>query len=196
MALFGANPWAARAAPLLGAWAAALALYFFVRRWWGERPARLALVALLAQPLFYVGGQFANLDMLVAGCITLTIVLLAHAALSFERGQRFRGALLAAWAAAALGVLAKGLIGVVIPALVIGGWVIARRRWRTLAALLWLPAVLLFALLALPWFLLMQQRYPGFFDYFFNATRVNTPVFHQHFKRAARNFAAYWVKAA
>ncbi len=187
MALFGANPWAARAAPLLGAWVAALALYFFVRRWWGERPARLALVALLAQPLFYVGGQFANLDMLVAGCITLTIVLLAHAALSFERGQRFRGALLAAWAAAALGVLAKGLIGVVIPALVIGGWVIARRRWRTLAALLWLPAVLLFALLALPWFLLMQQRYPGFFDYFF---------VEQHFRRFAasgfNNALPFW----
>lgn len=187
MAMVGANPWAARAAPLLGATVAVLALHAFARRWWGERTARLALTALLAQPLFYVAAQFANLDMLVAGCITLTIVLLAHAALCVERGQRCRGTLLAAWAAAALGVLAKGLIGLVIPALVIGGWVIARWRWRTLAALLWPPGALLFALLALPWFLLMQQRYAGFFDYFF---------VEQHFRRFAaagfNNALPFW----
>jgi 4-amino-4-deoxy-L-arabinose transferase-like glycosyltransferase len=187
MSLFGLHEGAARAASLLGAWLGAFSLYLFVRRWSGERAARLALVALLAQPLFYIGGQFANLDMLVAGCITATIVLLAHSALSIERGLPYRTALASAYAMAAAGVLAKGLIGFVLPALVVLVWLLLLRRWRTLLALLWLPGVLLFALLAAPWFLAMQSRYPAFLDYFFVV---------QHFKRFAQggfnNVQPFW----
>jgi 4-amino-4-deoxy-L-arabinose transferase-like glycosyltransferase len=187
MSLFGPHEWAARVASLLGALLAALSIYLFVRRWSGERAARLTLVALLVQPLFYIGGQFANLDMLVAGCITATIVLLAHSALSIERGLPYRTALAGAYAMAAAGVLAKGLIGFVIPALVVAAWLLAQRRWRTLLALAWPPGMLLFALLAVPWFVAMQMRYPAFLDYFFVV---------QHFKRFAQggfnNVRPFW----
>lgn len=191
MSVLGAHEAAARAASLLGALLGAMSLYLFVRRWSGERAARLALVALLAQPLFYVGGQFANLDMLVAGCVTATIILCAHAALSLERGLPHRVALAGAHAMAAAGVLAKGLIGLVIPVLVIVTWLLLLQRWRVLKALAWLPGVLLFALLAAPWFLTMQARFPEFLDYFF--------VF-QHFKRFAHggfnNVQPFWFYPA
>jgi 4-amino-4-deoxy-L-arabinose transferase-like glycosyltransferase len=191
MSLFGPGDWSARAAPLLGAWAGAMAVFLFVSRWWGERTARLSLVALLAQPLFYIGGQFANLDMLVAGCITVTIVLLAHAARSFERGLDKRRSLIGAYGAAALGVLAKGLIGAVLPALVIGAWLLLGRRWRTLGALLWLPGVLLFLAIAAPWFVAMQWHFAGFADYFFIV---------QHVKRFAaggfNNVQPFWFYPA
>lgn len=184
---FGPGELAARAAPLFGAWLAAFATYLFVRRWWDERAARWALVPLLAQPLFYGGAQYANLDMLVAGCITLTIVLLAHAALRLERGGEPRGFVLGAYAAAALGVLAKGLIGVVLPALVVGVWLLVGRRWRTLWALLSPGGALLFLLLAAPWFVAVEWRHPGFLDYFFVV---------QHFKRYAEsgfnNVQPFW----
>ena len=176
MSLFGANAWAARAAPLLGACLGAVALYAFVRRWAGERHAHWTILALLAQPLFYIGGQFANLDMLVAGCITATIVLLAHAALCSERDLPCGNALLAAYACAALGVLAKGLIGAVLPALVIWAWLATLHRWRLLPRLMSLRAGALFALVAAPWFILMQREFPGFLHYFFVV---------QHFKRFA-----------
>src|SRR5258706_548926 len=65
MSVLGPNEWAARLAPMLGAWLGAFALYLFGRRWWDERSARLALLLLLVQPLFDIGGQFANMDMLV-----------------------------------------------------------------------------------------------------------------------------------
>ncbi len=191
MSLLGPGEWAARAASLLGATAGAMALFLFVRRWWGPQAALPTLVALLAQPLFYVGGQFANLDMLVAGCITTAIVLLAQAALSIERGAAWRAALAGAYAAAALGVLAKGLIGAVLPALVIGAWLLPGRRWRTLLALLWWPGALIFAALALPWFAAMQMRFPGFADYFFVV---------QHFERFAaggfNNVQPFWFYPA
>lgn len=191
MTVFGPGDWAARAAPLLGAWAGAMAVFLFMRRWWGERPARLSLLVLLAQPLFYIGGQFANLDMLVAGCITVTIVLLAHAALLSQDGLAYRAPLLGAYAAAALGMLAKGLIGFVLPTLVIGGWLVVRRRWRTMVGLVSVPGVVLFLIIAAPWFIAMQAHFAGFLDYFFVV---------QHFKRFAaggfNNVQPFWFYPA
>ncbi len=191
MSLFGLNEGAARAAPLLGAWLGSFAIYLFALRWWGARGARLTLVALLAQPLLYIGGQYANLDMLVAGCISATILLLAHAVLCMEQGLAFRRTLLAAYAMAALGVLSKGLIGVVIPALVVLAWLALLRRWRVMLALFSLPGFLVFFALAGPWFVAMQMRFPDFLDYFFVV---------QHFKRFAasgfNNVQPFWFYPA
>lgn len=191
MYVFGLHEWAARVAPVLGASLGAFSLYLFIRRWVGERIARLTLVALLAQPLYFIGGQFANLDMLVAGCITATIVLAAHAALCVERGLPHRTALAGAYALAASGVLAKGLIGIVIPALVLLAWLVVQRRWRVLRTLVWWPGLLLFLLVTAPWFVTMQARFADFLDYFFVV---------QHFKRFAaggfNNVQPFWFYPA
>lgn len=187
MAIFGPGEWAARAAPLLGAWLAAMATYLLVRRWWDGRVASLSLMALLAMPLFYIGGQFANLDMLVAGLITATIALLAHAALAFEGGLPHRRVLLTSYALAALGVLAKGLIGVVIPAAVVITWLLLTSHGRTLRAMVSPLGLALLLVIAAPWFLAMQARFPGFAEYFFVV---------QHFKRYAvggfNNAQPFW----
>jgi 4-amino-4-deoxy-L-arabinose transferase-like glycosyltransferase len=187
MSVFGLHEWAARAAPLAGAGLAALSIYAFARRWWNPRAAGLAWLALIAQPLFFLGGQFANLDMLVAGCITAAILLFADAALRIDGGLPYRAALAGAFAAAAAGVLAKGLIGAVIPALVIGTWLLVQRRWRTLARLVWWPGLFVFVLITAPWFIAMQMRFDGFLNYFFIV---------QHVKRFAgsgfNNVQPFW----
>jgi 4-amino-4-deoxy-L-arabinose transferase-like glycosyltransferase len=174
MSVFGVNEWAGRSAPIFGAWLAAMSIYGLLRRWASEREATLTLIALLSLPMMFLGSQYANLDMLVAGCISATIALLAHAALSFEAGLGYKRIVWAAYAAAACSVLAKGLIGLVLPMLVVGAWLTLRWRWRTVWALLSVPGALLFLLIAAPWFVAMQLRFDSFLDYFF--------VVH-HFKR-------------
>ena len=176
LGLFGQHEWAARIAPLLGAILGLVATYLFACRWFGQRIGRLTLLALSTQPLFFIGGQFANLDMLVAGCITATIASFAHAALLREQGERSRTALAAGYLFMALGVLSKGLIGIVLPGLVLVAWLLLRRQWRSLLSLVWLPGIALFLLVTAPWFLLMQQRFPEFGYYFFIV---------QHFARYA-----------
>lgn len=176
LSVFGLNEWAGRAAPITGAWIGALAMHLFTRRWIGTRVAWLTTAVLMVHPMFYIGGQYANLDMLVAGCLTATIALAAHAALSHDEGALWHTPLAAAWAMAALSMLAKGLIGLVIPALVIVPWLVLTRRWRTALALLWWPGVLLFLVIGAPWFVAMQMRFPAFLDYFF---------VEQHFRRFA-----------
>lgn len=191
MALCGPHEWAGRLAPLLGGAAGVLAVGLFVRRWLGETTARASLLVLATQPLFYIGAQFANLDMLVAGCITVTIVLLAHVVLCADAGGGAPRALLGAHAAAALGVLAKGLIGLVLPALVMLAWLVATRRLRRAGALLSWRGGLLFLALVLPWFAAMQWRHPGFLHYF---------VVVQHVQRFAaggfNNVQPFWFLPA
>jgi 4-amino-4-deoxy-L-arabinose transferase-like glycosyltransferase len=191
MSLFGTTEWAARIAPFAGGLAACSALYCFASRWAGQAVARISLVVLAAQPLFFVGAQYANLDMLVAGCISVTIVAAAHAALEAMQARRSRSALAIAWGFAALGLLAKGLIGIVLPGMVVVAWLLVLRRPRLLVSLLWWPAVGVFVIVAAPWFVAMQLRFPQFSDYFFVV---------QHFKRFAEtgfnNAQPFWFYPA
>ena len=172
--IFGLNELAARLTSLLTATGCAVGLYQFLRRWCDDIRARLALLALVTTPLFYGGAQFANLDMLVSACIAGTVLCSAHAVLASEDGPPPRVALAAAYALAAFGLLAKGLIGVVLPGLIIVVWSFLISRPAALLRLIWLPGVLLFCLLAVPWFALMQARFPDFFHVHVRASPVRT----------------------
>jgi 4-amino-4-deoxy-L-arabinose transferase-like glycosyltransferase len=184
MRLFGVTPFAVRLGPALGAWLMGTALWLWLRRSQGPRMAGMALAVLATCPFWYVGGQYANHDMLVAGTLTIAVLCLARA---LEERLTGRSAparpsstalrwLLAAWAACGLAVLSKGLIGVVLPALIIGPWLLAQRRWQDLMWLLHPAGLAVFAAVALPWLMAMQLRFPAFFDYF---------IVEQHFRRYA-----------
>lgn len=177
LAVFGLHEWAARLAPVIGALVSAFTLYRFALRQTSPDGARLALLVLVTAPLFYGSAQFASLDMLVAGFISSTTVLAAEAAINVSTGRSYRAPLAAAYACAALGVLSKGLIGAVLPGLAIVTWLLWSRRPALLLKLLWMPGLALFALIALPWFFAMQERFPDFFHFFF---------VYQQFQRYAR----------
>ena len=176
MQVLGSNVFAARFASALGAWLMGASLLLAMRRWHGPRVAALALGVLATTPFFFVGGQYANHDMLVGGLITSAVLALARALEAPPRVDlRW---LVAGWVLCAFAMLAKGLIGFVLPALVIGPWLLARGRWRQMLKLLHPLGLLAFTVVAAPWFITMQLRYPGFFDYFF---------MEQHFRRFAQS---------
>ncbi len=174
MKLFGAHAWAARMASTLPAIAALLAVHAFVRKYRDVSTANLTAVILTTQPFFFGAAQFANLDMLVAAMITLTIVCVADAAMRIDRQESGMRSLAAGYVFAALGMLAKGLIGWLLPAAVIGLWLILRGKFRLLFRLVTLPFMALTLLIAAPWFVAMHAKFPQFLDYFF---------LEQHFRR-------------
>ena len=176
LSIFGATEWAARVASLLAGIVSAGGLYLFLRRYRSSKLATMATVILVTQPMFFAGTQFANLDMLVASMISLTILSGADAIFRLEGKLPFRSAMVRTFALAALGVLAKGLIGIVLPGGVLLCWLLWRRSWQFLWTLIWPVGSLVFLALGLPWFVLMQHFYPGFFDYF---------VIYHHFQRFA-----------
>ena len=176
MQLVGADAFAGRFGSAVGAWLMGAALFLAMRRWHGPRVAAIALGVLATTPFFFVGGQYANHDMLVGGLIACAVLALARA-LDAPPRVDLRW-LVAGWVLCALAMLAKGLIGIVLPALVIGPWLLAQGRWRQMLKLLHPLGLLAFAVVGLPWFVAMQLRYPGFFDYF---------VIEQHFRRFAQS---------
>jgi len=175
MQLLGATPFAGRFASMLGAWIMAATLFFAMRRWHGVRAATAALLLIASCPLFFLAGQYANHDMLVGALIGAAILAFARA-VDEDATHVSRRWLIAGWGLCAVAMLAKGLIGIVLPALVIGPWLLARGRWRQLLKLLHPLGLVTFAVIALPWFVAMQSRYGGFNDYFF---------MEQHFRRYA-----------
>ena len=176
MQLLGANVFAARFASAFGAWLMGASLWLAMRRGHGPRAAAIALGVLATTPFFFIGGQYANHDMLVGGLITAAVLALARALEAPPRVDlRW---LVTGWVLCGFAMLAKGLIGFVLPALVIGPWLLAQGRWRQTLRLLHPLAVFAFGVVAAPWFIAMQLRYPGFFDYF---------VMEQHFRRFAQS---------
>lgn len=174
LSTFGLTLWAARLASVLGALLGAWCLYALTRRWVGPQLAAWSAIGLVTQPFYFGGAQYANLDMLVAGCIAATIALGAHTVLLREAGQPHRLPLWGTYALAGLGLLAKGLIGLVLPGAVLVLWLLVTGRWRSLLAMLSVPGLLVLGLVAAPWFVAMQRLYPDFFNYFF---------VYQHFQR-------------
>ncbi|MEK0417284.1 MAG: 4-amino-4-deoxy-l-arabinose lipid transferase [Pseudomonadota bacterium] len=170
--VFGVNAFAARIGPALGAFVLGASLYVHLRHWHGERTARVGLVLLATTPFFFVGGQYVNHDMGVAGCITAA-VLAAVRGLETAGSER-RGWIIQSWLFCGLGVLAKGLIGVVLPGLVVLPWLLAQRRWMDVLRLMHPLGLLVFCGVVLPWMATMQFRFQDFFDYF---------IIEQHFRR-------------
>jgi len=170
--VWGVHAWSARLIPAIHAGLMLLALYFSTRSTQGEKVARQAALILGSSMGFLIGGQYVNHDMLVASWISIAIWAFAGAMLRDGRPD-VRLALLG-FAACALGLLSKGLIGLVLPGMVMLTWIVWTGQTRRLLQLPWGRGLLLFGAMGLPWFIAGQQHYPELFNYL---------IIGQHFSR-------------
>ena len=171
LAAFGINAWALRMVPALHAGLMLSALYLAARAISGEQIARRAALMLGTSLTFLVGGQYVNHDMLVATWIGVAIWCFAFAFMAADKPDARMARL--GFMACALGMLSKGLIGIVLPGLVIFIWLAWTRQLKKMLYLPWLSGLALLALIALPWFVIAQQIYPGLFDYMFIGQQFN-----------------------
>lgn len=174
LSVFGDNAWAARFCSVLAATILTTFVYLFLRRYTNVHAAKRTAVILLIQPFLFGGAHYANLDMLVASLMSLTVLAGADAVFRYQQLRSDKLALVLMYVAAAAGFMAKGLIGVVLPGGILFFWLLGRRSFAAIARLLWWPGIVLFIALISPWMILMQMKYPGFFDYY---------IIHQHFQR-------------
>jgi len=181
-ALLGVSAWSARLVPALHAGLMLLGLYLSVRHAEGETRARQAMLILGSSLGFLIGGQYVNHDMLVAAWISTAIWCMGAAFMHRDKPDT-RLALLG-FAACAFGVLSKGLIGIVLPGMVILVWLAYTGQLRKLLALPWLRGLAVFCAIALPWFVMGQNKYPELFNYL---------IIGQHFARyTGQNFNNQW----
>ena len=171
---FGVHEWSARLYVTLCAYAILAAVAFTASRLGTREDAVAATLALLASPYFLGLSGAVTLDMGLT--LWLTVALCAWLLAEDERtaAPRRRRWMLAMWAAMALAVLSKGLVGVVIPGAALGLLCLVRRDASPLARLEWARGVPLFLVITVPWFVVVSLRNPEFAHFFF---------VHEHFQR-------------
>jgi 4-amino-4-deoxy-L-arabinose transferase-like glycosyltransferase len=79
-----------------------------------------------------------------------------------------------------LGTLAKGPVALFLAGLIILAFAALRRDWRLLLRTLWLPGIVLYAAVVLPWFVAVQRANPEFFRVFIlehNLARYATDLY-------------------
>jgi len=160
--LFGESEGAARAVPALAAFLTVWMTFSFGRHHFGQRAGLLAAGILATAPLFFIFSQSLVIDMVLTACFTATMFAF-YRACEAEAKTRW---VLATVVAASLAILAKGLLGLVLPGAIAVLTLIVRRDSATLRALLRPAPIGLFLLITMPWFIWMSATHPEFLQYF------------------------------
>lgn len=188
--LFGVSPWAARLPVALAASSVVVAAFLLLWHWGGPqerlqvRLGRAALGAgVLATSPGWIGwGRTSTTDMFLSSAISLALLafLLAHLQPSGSPLAALGRIGLALFSAIA--VLAKGPVGVLLPLLVIGAFLLLSDQWRRwMKPTHLLPMVALFFAVAAPWYGAAAQvngsAFLGGFLGFSNLQRFTTVIY-------------------
>jgi len=171
--ILGLSEWSLRLWTAVFALIGCLAVYTGGRKLFGRKSGLFASVVLATSLLYFAMGRIITLDMSVS--ILLSCALLAFIVGTSEPvGTRRRLILWAFYIFAALATLTKGLIGIVIPGMVIGLWIALIGEWSLLRKVYLPSGIVIFLLVALPWHILVAQANPEFLNFY---------VVHEHFQR-------------
>lgn len=163
MELFGVNEFGSRIFIFLASLAI---LWLVVRATRDEEGGNTGLTAaaiLMAMPLFFLcsAAVMTDLALVLGTSWSMVAFRLALRVGSKTWGYGF-------FLALAVGLLAKGPLALVIVGAPLGGWVILTGQWkRTWRSLPWISGSLLMLLISVPWYVLAEQKTPGFARYFF-----------------------------
>lgn len=164
--LFGISTATARVPSAFAASLMVLFIYFVLGR---IRPApRVDAALMVASSALILGmARAASTDMVLSA--PFAIAMLAWYA--YESQAAAPSVLSPLWlitANAALGVatLAKGPVAPFLAVLILAGYAILRRDYKVITRALWIPGLLVFVLVAAPWYLMVQHRTPEFFRVF------------------------------
>ena len=138
--------------------------------------ARKAVLIFGSSAAFLLGGQYINHDMMVACWINIAIGSFGwfvmhcdpNSSASIEdKAITNKRVPLLGFFACGMGVLSKGLIGVVLPLAVVLAWLCWCGRWYALKRLPWVSGLLVFICITFPWFIVVESKYPGMLSYMF-----------------------------
>ena len=159
---FGVSEFAVRLFPFLSAALVLLILYGTVKRFSDAATGRLSVAVCASCTAFLAAAGISMTDMTLTCCVAGALLLyrcfLDGFALRFAAGV---AALLGA------GMITKGPVALVMFWLPVLADAIVNRRWKGIFNWKWLAVAPLFLLVAVPWFVLIEQRNPGAVWYFF-----------------------------
>lgn len=185
--IFGVHHWTARVWPALSGFLGVLFIGYVGLRLGGPLLGLYSAAVLGGSAWYVLNAHVLTLDAGVTFWMSVGLGSLLIAQRDDATPTEERGWMLAAWAALALAVLSKGLIGVVLPGASMVIYTLLRRDWSLWRRLHLIGGSLVFLAIAAPWFVAVSLRNGEFFDFFF---------IREHFARFLTNEAhregAWW----
>ncbi|MGA7966458.1 MAG: glycosyltransferase family 39 protein [Gammaproteobacteria bacterium] len=181
-AVFGVHDWTARLWTALASYLTVLLTAFAASRLYGRRVGWMAGAVLAGSFYFGFLGHFNTLDASLAFAMSLTLFGFLLAWDAPPRSRAELGWMLVAYGGAALAVLTKGLIGILLPGAVFVIYILLKRDWNLLRRLRLLPGLGVFFVLTLPWFVAVSIQNHDFLWQFFMVQqflRFLTPISHR-----------------
>ena len=172
--VFGVGVWQARLWAALSGVIAIAVMMVAAARWWGSRAGWVTGGVLIAMPLWNLGAHFNSLDIGVSAALAVALgafLIAQHPEATRAARRRWMWAV---WAAMGVAVLTKGLIGLVLPGLVLVVYTVWTRQWPLWTRMHIGGGLVVFALVTVPWFAVVSARNPEFAHFFF---------IHEHFQR-------------
>jgi len=173
--VFGVSDWAARLPAAFDAVLLVAAIYFFLRRFRPESELDGAVITAGCAGL--VGfAHAAATDMPLAACFGIALL----GWYGWYESQR-RVYLAVFYFFLALGTLAKGPVAPALAAVIILLFVALKHDWRAILSTLWIPGIVLYLGVMLPWYVAVQLRNPEFFRVFIlehNLARFSENLYH------------------
>jgi 4-amino-4-deoxy-L-arabinose transferase-like glycosyltransferase len=179
LSAFGMNEWAARLWPGLTGFLGVLLVYWAGNRLFGPPAGLLGAAVTASSALYSIIGHLLTLDMALSVFMSVAVFAFAVAQVEADEPGRRRW-MLCGWAAMALAVLTKGLVGVVLPAGAVAAYVLVQRDWTLLRRLDLVRGGLLFLAIAAPWFVMVSLANPEFARFFFIREHVERFLTKEH----------------
>ncbi len=164
--IFGPGEAAARAIPAVFAALGVLLTYAAGRALAGRDAGWWAAIIQATAFLYFIHARILLTDMVVSVLICATLYCFIFGVRE-PPGRRRQLLFHGLYAGAALATLAKGLIGFLLPGAVMFFWLLLLNQWRRLRPFYLPTGLLLFAVIAAPWHILVARRNPDWAWFYF-----------------------------
>lgn len=162
MKIFGVTEFAGRILPALSAIGCVGLAGFLGTMMYSRKVGLLASAILATSCLNLIVASINILDMALTLFMTACMVFFY----AFERTEKKKW-LVAFYIAMGFGVLTKGLVAIILPFGILFWYTILTKRPRLFLKLFYLPGILAFLIVTIPWFYLVCQANHDFFYFFF-----------------------------
>jgi len=160
--IFGANEWSFRVPNALIALLCIVVTYLFAARWFSIETALLSALMLMSSFSFIALAHIVTIDMLFSSLLFTSLLCF----LGFYRDKRPLFLYLF-FSTSALATLAKGPVALILLGVTIVLFLLTEKKISFLKEMASVKAILLFMLIAAPWFVAISIREKEFFHFFF-----------------------------